>query len=383
MAQLNNENRVYFDNLDIFRFIAAMMVVISHSYEGWCGWNGFPGFMSNGNYKTLSYFGEFLERFILNLSFGVDVFFLISGFLITYLLLKEKEIYGKINIKKFYIRRILRIWPLYYFAIAFTPFLIQWLAPVYKQPDYLPNLLYFNNFHAITTQDWQYPFAHFWSLCVEEHFYVVWPLVIAFIPIKRLPVVFVSLIFGSIIYRVSVYFGDPNPYNLSIYLNTLSRVDVLVIGALLAYFHYKKPFNFEVHFAVRILVYLLLLACLFVDRIYASETMFLVIFKKYIYVMAAAFWMGNYMFNKNAFFNFKTKNVVHYFGKISYGIYVYHNMIIPVIFMKIMFNNQIYNMYFYFFMMIGLTLLLSWLSYELYEKWFLKLKNRFAVIKTR
>lgn len=383
MAQLNNENRVYFDNLDIFRFIAAMMVVISHSYEGWCGWNGFPGFMSNGNYKTLSYFGEFIERFILNLSFGVDVFFLISGFLITYLLLKEKEIYGKINIKKFYIRRILRIWPLYYFAIAFTPFLIQWLAPVYKQPDYLPNLLYFNNFHAITTQDWQYPFAHFWSLCVEEHFYVVWPLVIAFIPIKRLPVVFTSLIFGSIIYRITVYFGDPNPYNLSIYLNTLSRVDVLVIGALLAYFHYKKPFNFEVHFVVRILVYLLLLACLFVDRIYASETMFLVIFKKYIYVFGAAFWMGNYMFNKNAFFNFKTKNVVHYFGKISYGIYVYHNMIIPVIFMKIMFNNQIYNMYFYFFMMIGLTLLLSWLSYELYEKWFLKLKNRFAVIKTR
>jgi peptidoglycan/LPS O-acetylase OafA/YrhL len=383
MQEASKENRVYFDNLDIFRFIAAMMVVFSHTYEGWHDWSGYPGFMSNNNYKELSFIGNYIDRFILNLSFGVDVFFLISGFLITYLLLKEKEVYGKVNIKKFYIRRILRIWPLYYFAIALTPFLIQWLAPIFKQPDYISNLLYFNNFHAIKTEIWEYPFAHFWSLCVEEHFYVIWPLIIAFIPVKKLPTVFIMIIFISILYRATSYYFNPIAYNLDIYLNTLSRIDTLVLGSLFAYLHFTKPFKLEFHWVVRFIVYFLLISTLFIDRIYSSETMFLALFKKYIYLLAVSFWMGNYMFNPNAFFVFRRKNVIHYFGKISYGIYVYHNMIIPVIFMKIMFNNKIYNMYFYIFVMIGLTLTIAWLSYELYEKWFLKLKDKFSVIRTR
>jgi peptidoglycan/LPS O-acetylase OafA/YrhL len=105
--------------------------------------------------------------------------------------------------------------------------------------------------------------------------------------------------------------------------------------------------------------------------------------KKYYYLLMAAFILGNYMFNPSALFAFKKKNIIHYFGKISYGLYVYHNILIPIIIMKIMINNKLNNMYFLFAAMIIFTIVVSWISYELYEKWFLKLKERFSIIKTR
>ena len=101
-------------NLDLIRFVAALMIIFLHAYEAWVGWFGQVGLLSNGTFKTLSYSGTWIDQFIRNLGHGVDVFFLISGFLITYLLLEEKKAIGKISIWKFMVRRSLRIWPLYF-----------------------------------------------------------------------------------------------------------------------------------------------------------------------------------------------------------------------------------------------------------------------------
>ncbi|MFH0864685.1 MAG: acyltransferase [Bacteroidota bacterium] len=377
---MNNLNSsVYIKNLDLFRFIAAFMIVIHHSYLGWIGWWGYPGFMSSGTYSTLSGFGFYMNRFIENFGFGVDMFFMISGFLITYLLMKEKISFGKIDFKKFYIRRILRIWPLYYLAIAVAPFIVNWLGN--PQPDYIPNLLFYNNFHAIHTEQWTYPFAHFWSICIEEHFYVAWPLIIAFVPNKRLPATFGLLITLSIAFRAYTMLTDPEP-NWVLYLNTFSRMDALVLGAIFGYLHSIKPIRIHVHGSIRLLLYLIFLTLFATDVVVDCRNIYAVCFKNYIYLLIAGFAMLNYLFNPDAKLLVRKKNIFHYFGKISYGIYIYHNILLSIVIKKIMLTYDISNIYVFFGLMFSLSVIIPVISFELYEKWFLKLKSRFEIIRT-
>jgi peptidoglycan/LPS O-acetylase OafA/YrhL len=378
MEQKQNDT-IYFANLDILRFIAAFMVVIAHAYEGWCGWWGYPGFMSvDGDHKTLSSFGNYANTVIKNGGFGVDVFFLISGFLITYILLAEKDLTGKIDIKKFFIRRGFRIWPLYFLLIAVTPFIVSWLNK--PSPDYLSTALFYNNFHSMTTGNWEYPFAHFWSICVEEHFYLVWPFLVAFIPNRYLLNTFWTVLFISVFARFGFNLYGKGFYYM--YLHTLSRMDVLALGAIGAYMYFNKSLRFTMPKYVRIALYFLFIV------VYASEPynvydgMFLACFRKYFYVAVIAIGMSNFLLNPDAIISFKKKNVFHYLGKVSYGVYMYSNILIAIIIEKIIAPYNMVNMYLYFFLNIALTIIISIISYELFEKQFLKLKTRFEVVKT-
>lgn len=379
MEVKNNNQNIYFANLDLLRFIAAFMVVIAHAYEGWCGWWGFPGFMSqNEDHKTLTAFGGYLNNTIKNGGFGVDVFFLISGFLITYILLVEKNSTGKIDIKKFFIRRGFRIWPLYFLLVAIAPFIVSWLQK--PSPDYLSTALFYNNFHSMWTQAWEYPFAHFWSICVEEHFYLVWPFLVAFIPNKYLLNTFWTVLIISVFARFGFNYSGKGFYYL--YLHTLSRMDVLAIGAIGAYMYFNKTLRFTKPKYVRLLLYTLFVV------IYASEAYnmydgaFLACFRKYFYVGIVAIGMLNFLLNPDPLISFTKKNIFHYLGKISFGVYMYSNILIPIIIEKIIVQYNMVNMYFYFLLNIILTIIISVISYELFEKQFLKLKTRFEVVKT-
>src|ERR1700751_4992513 len=102
------------------------MVVIIHGFSAFRVWIGEPRILVSGlQAKEKNFLWDRMQCLFENLSFGVDIFFLISGFLITYLLLTEKEKFGTINVGKFYIRRALRIWPLYFFIILITPLLVK------------------------------------------------------------------------------------------------------------------------------------------------------------------------------------------------------------------------------------------------------------------
>lgn len=143
--------------LDGLRGIAVLLVIISHiSFWNRLGFdNNFTSIMMNGD-------------------FGVRLFFVLSGFLITFLLLNEKITKGSINLKTFWIRRFLRLMPVYYVAILFT-FIIE-LIGLIRIPNcsYYYALTYTYNF---VTPDCNWKgFSHFWSLAVEEHFYLLWPI---------------------------------------------------------------------------------------------------------------------------------------------------------------------------------------------------------------
>ncbi|MFW5768071.1 MAG: acyltransferase family protein, partial [Bacteroidota bacterium] len=280
MSAKKSSDRIYFPYLDVIRFVAAFMIIVYHGYEAWRSWFGEVGFLSAGTYTELTGFGKLVNRFLGNLELGVDIFFLLSGFLITYILLKEKEKHGKINIKNFIIRRTLRIWPLYFLLIAIAPFLVSWLNVA--EPNYLANALFVNNFHAIQTGKWTYPFAHFWSICIEEHFYLVWPFIIAFVPRRYLLKLFVSLILVSIAFRMYASINMEYPW-FAIYLHTLSRMDVLIIGSAGALFYARRPFTINLSRFYRYALMIILIAALALEPVVRWDTIFLAGFKKFFY----------------------------------------------------------------------------------------------------
>jgi peptidoglycan/LPS O-acetylase OafA/YrhL len=165
---------------------------------------------------------------------GVDLFFVLSGFLITGILVRTRENEGYFT--NFYARRVLRIWPLYSALLLFTFVLLPAIQPqlraaIFAQshpwqsfPFFLQNL--FLNGHAYDT------LRVTWSLAIEEQFYLVWPIVVWLAPRRMLKPLAVSGLLVSLALRWSVVYGLTPPVN--IYTNTLTRLDGLALGAFLA-----------------------------------------------------------------------------------------------------------------------------------------------------
>ena len=140
---MTNKKKIYFENLNGLRFLCFLSVFFYHSF-----YHDDPNLDGN---ETLN----FIERHIFNNgNLGVNFFFVLSGFLITYLLIEERKLLGKIDIKSFWIRRLLRIWPLYFACVAFgfvaIPFLKQLFGQTSNETASLLSFLTFtSNFDAI------------------------------------------------------------------------------------------------------------------------------------------------------------------------------------------------------------------------------------------
>lgn len=383
MTATGNHTRAgvpYFEKLDVVRFFSAILVVIYHAHQKWvANWHQLKIFTVNGDQQNLNAVGKAVHTGIMNGSFGVEVFFLISGFLITYLLLKEKAASGGVNIFKFYIRRTLRIWPLYYFIILISPLLINLVGQTYS-PNYMANIFFYNNFDTMVNHYWVFPLAHFWSLCIEEHFYLVWPLIIAFVPLRHLNKVFVFLICLSVFYRAYLFLYTNEPW-YPLFLSTFSRFDVLVIGAILGLAHSRNPIRLNFSVMTRLSVYAVFLFFYCIDNVVVWDSLFAACFKKYFYISVATFAVLNFLFNEKPLMEFLDNKVIRYFGKVSFGIYMYGLIVLEIITEVIMKPNGINNLYFYWMCVFLFSIGVPIISYELFEKQVLKLKKRFEVVR--
>jgi peptidoglycan/LPS O-acetylase OafA/YrhL len=167
-----------------------------------------------------------LRAFVENLGSGVDLFFALSGFLITGILLDSMR--RPHFFTRFYWRRGLRIWPLYY-TFLFTIFLVHRRA--FSGLGVMPFALYYRNFLGPDRASDIY-IGQFWSLCVEEQFYLVWPLVIYIVPrFLRMPLI-VFLIFFALCLRI--YFSRHGLDTYVIYRLPFCHMDVLLAGAAIA-----------------------------------------------------------------------------------------------------------------------------------------------------
>jgi peptidoglycan/LPS O-acetylase OafA/YrhL len=217
--------RFYFPELDGLRFVAFMMVYVYHM----------PYVMLPRLIGT-----QAAGALRLNGGYGVQLFFILSGYLIAALLLREEAAYGRIALRAFWARRILRIWPLYYLIIAIGFGLIPALEGKLATPAYremlrihlVPFVGFMGNWSLMLLAplpDW---LSILWSVCVEEQFYLVVPLLIALVaPRYRRPLV-VVLIAASI----GVRWIAANRYGAQfiVTFNTFAQFDTLLSGVLLA-----------------------------------------------------------------------------------------------------------------------------------------------------
>ncbi len=220
--------RFYFPELDGMRFIAFMLVYFFHKGVPWpvltqvVGVNVANALMGNGGY-------------------GVQLFFILSGYLITTLLLREEARYGRIALRAFWIRRILRIWPLYYLIVVIgffvLPFLDRNFALVYYLPTLkihlVPFVLFLGNWSmALIMPVPSDVLSVLWSVCVEEQFYLIVPLLIALVVTRYRRVLVGLLMIGSIAVRWQC--ASRSDSQLLIVFNTFAQFDTLLSGVMLA-----------------------------------------------------------------------------------------------------------------------------------------------------
>lgn len=354
---------IHFKGINALRFFSAFSILLYHS--------------STYLHRT---FPAPLKMFAHNLTLGVDFFFLISGFLISYLLLVEKKNTSTISFIGFYARRILRIFPLYFLVVGIA---YLWYHESRPEIDFSKYLYFWGNFWMAETGKWTVgPLNVLWSICIEEHFYVFIPLFVWLIPLKKCHYLFWTILFISILFRT--YISLTVKWNwMTMYTHTLSRCDLIAIGGLLAFYYQQKrriP-TIGTKALVSAIVLLFFMMCI-VDASNYSPTL-VAAFNKYLFVFPMLLIFMGVVLNdspSNRLVRLNEQKSINYLGKISYGIYMFHS---PIIDYSLQFNYL--NKHFLVkIIVISLsTFLVAALSYEYFEKPILKLKKRFVIIKSR
>jgi peptidoglycan/LPS O-acetylase OafA/YrhL len=356
-------NKIYFPGLNGLRAVSAIAVVISHITLNLQQFNLNPkilGTLKDGNPAGLM-LGEY----------GVTIFFVLSGFLITFLLQKEKDRYN-INIKKFYLRRIFRIWPLYYLYL-----IIAVIVTVVLNIDLKINSLFFYIFFAPNIPsiigNRSFLVAHLWSLGAEEQFYLFWPWLNK--KIKSLVNLIIALIFILIILKISLHFIYPNTL-LEAVIN-ITKFHCMMLGGLGALL-YKGNNKFFLKVSNNKLTQIICWIIIFLAAINKFH-LASVIDNELISVVALFLIIGQIKI-KNRVLNLELP-VFYFLGKISYGIYIIHPLLI-LLFSKLLAKVQL-NLpakYILVYLSIfGTTVLFSWISYISFERFFFKLKDKYAV----
>jgi len=384
MAELEGTKKfIYFPGLNGLRFIAAFLVILQHIEH----------------YKSSLGFDKFIcDSFIFQLGdLSVTFFFVLSGYLITFLLLTEKIEYGTISIKNFYIKRILRIWPPYYLTVIIGLFVLPKIA-VFDNVAYaelynnfgikvLLFMLFFPN--IVLVKYGVIPFvAPTWSVGVEEQFYLIWPWFLKYFK-KYLFILILVVIAGSLLIKI--------PYYLSLHttnVNTIKWLDFIKsffiyfrigamaiggIGAYLVVFKKDAILNFIYRIDFQIFINLSLLFCLYkglIVRFLHPE----------LYSIMFCIIILNVSTNPKSLYKLENK-VLNFLGKISFGLYLYHA---PLVFLSIrLFAPFLFQEFNYFWgnillysISLALSILVSYLSYQLMEKRFLNLKEKFQKIRS-
>ena len=381
---MKNTPKLYFPGLNGLRFIAFFMVFFSHEEH-------FVELLG-GNYVD----AYFIRKMGAS---GVNLFFVISGYLITQLLLIEKANYKAIDIKGFYVRRILRIWPLYYWIMVLTFFIIPCLVTdqmfvVHGIPAIRDIILFvfFLPFVHLGLYPLSYMAAVLWSIGVEEIYYLFWPWIIKFtknINLNKLILILVGFLSVKAIVTYLPY--KVNHYQIP--LKHLSdafsflRVENMIIGSIMAYIVLYQP----------------RLKAILMNKIILVISCFLLLY--FLFTGFQPFYFGlnpiiEYMIdpvifgtvcgivvvnvtNNITLGNLLEGRLMYSLGQISYGLYVYHcialflvkRLLIDTLRMD---GHGVAVHLIFLIGSFGLTVLMSHLSYYYFEAKFLLLKKRFT-----
>jgi peptidoglycan/LPS O-acetylase OafA/YrhL len=385
----NPTERFYRPELDVLRFFAFFVVFSDHAVGFGLRFVLGPVAMAGG--------------------FGVDLFFALSAYLLTRLMLREQGATGLVDVRAFYIRRILRIWPLYFFFI-WIMFCVWRVVLIHSDPlirssmgdqngrYFLALIFLAGNIVIAMGASPSIAIGHLWSVCVEEQFYLFWPWVVRSGSRRRIICAAVGMLIVAVSARaIAAQLGFRG---LPVWVFTLTRLDPIAGGVLLA----VAPDDWCAGLGrpARVMLVLLGLACWWFAAGWcelpplSSQRSGLQMGLGYpaaalgsVAFLAAALGAGN---PNSKFF---LKRWLVYLGKISYGLYVYHVFIIMTC------RDLIYHLITGWAAHFGrpFPLLLAWLmlplgsffltvivaavSYRWLEAPFLRLKGRFTIIASR
>jgi peptidoglycan/LPS O-acetylase OafA/YrhL len=336
---------------------------------------------------------------------GVQLFFVLSGFLITGILLDMKtSLPVREYFTKFYGRRFLRIFPLYYFYLAAMAVVAYWFMSVDFRPKYMQ--IFFDQvwyavfyvYDLFYRAPWFQPsqfLDHFWSLSVEEQFYLLWPPLLLFFDQKSLKRLFVLFIIMGVVFRLAMYWVYSSgsslwvfrePFGMVLYSWPFSHLDAFALGAYISRYKVWRAREQFVLFAF------LVPALGYTTTYFATGNIGLISALGYDLPLSFGYqfiWAPtvlNYFFAlliycvayQRILTQFLDLSWLRYIGKISYGMYVYH---FPVLWLIANLLEERMQERIIYWAYVGIsffaTVLLASLSFYLLEKPLLNLKDRF------
>lgn len=349
--------KIHFKNFDAIRAIAALLVLVSHLE------------FQKKDFSIPPF--KIINLFPLG-GISVTFFFVLSGFLICYLLIVELKKNNVINVKHFYMRRILKIWPLYFLLLLFSFFIYKdripynvWTYCIFFMPHVpfiegnLPGLL-----------------DPIWSIGIEEQFYLFFPLIFFLNDLKKIFIVLAILLTSLVGFKLFLVISNSSFLKDYLYL---ARFDCMLTGALFAfsYYYYQlnnkffhSLFSFIYSIPVQIICYISLLLYLGIILTAGAPIVHQVI------ALLFAIILVNLGTNKQSIFNIENK-LLNQIGIISFGLYLIHKFINELILQYIHIPNLwLVNIAIYAGSAL-LAIVIAHLLYYNYEIKFIKLKKKF------
>jgi peptidoglycan/LPS O-acetylase OafA/YrhL len=363
----------YHPELDVLRFLAFLAVFFHHAlprdvalYTN----NGFPAAVAAW-LVTAKEAG----------AYGVDLFFVLSAYLITELLLREHASHGSFSISSFYVRRALRIWPLYFTFLAITVLVVPGILP-----DDRFGTLYIVSF-VLFVGNWVcaangLPFSvasPLWSISIEEQFYLFWPPLLRLAGVNRARQLAIGLLLVALSTRILLAVLDVT--HPAVWCNTIARLDSIALGAILAVsLKGRAP---QMKTGVRFLLGGVGLVILLLVAKYLGQDGPTSVITYLATASASVMLLVAVLRNDAQFLLVRPFSWLVYLGRISYGLYVFHllglalvaKLIITGVGIPLGFEIRV-------LLSFGLTVLLAAVSYRWLEQPFLRMKKRFSAVRT-
>jgi peptidoglycan/LPS O-acetylase OafA/YrhL len=362
------KQKVFFPNLDGLRFFCFLSVFFYHSF-----YTEYSYIKSAPVYKFVKF------HLLANANLGVNFFFVLSGFLITFLLLQEKKNSHRIRIGNFYKKRVLRIWPMYFFCVFFGFVIFPLLKKLAGQvPNETANpwhfIFFISNFDGPPDSS---VLGVLWSVAIEEQFYLVWPLFIMLCPLKHLPKVFTLIILGTFVFRA---FHDNYLIHESHTLSCIGDMTVGACGAYLVVMGHAKEFMSRLSRTSIVVIYLLFIFIYFFRSPFLVFDLYIRIFERAIIAFVILAIILEQCYATKSFYKMSSFRSISKLGVITYGLYCLHFigiLIVLTISRKLHSNTATWEV------MIGetlfailITILIGKISFRYYESPFLRFKNR-------
>jgi peptidoglycan/LPS O-acetylase OafA/YrhL len=367
--------KLYFENLDGLRFFCFLSVFFFHSF-----------ITDNIKIQQSGVYFFFKTSLFGNGFLGVNFFFVLSGFLITYLLIQEKKTNNFIQVGNFWMRRILRIWPLYFaclfFGFVIFPFVKKLTGGIpAESASPLYYISFLSNFDYIKKgQPDAMGLGVLWSVAVEEQFYLIWPIILSVFPVKKFWIPLLTILICSLVFRAM------NDVPILHEMHTISCIGDMAIGGLGAWLIIEKnAFRTRIYYLPKlaiILVYaVFLLIFLFRGKLLLS-TYYLRIFERSFTASVILFIILEQCYAKNSFYKMGNFKLATRLGVVTYGLYCLHFIVISGIMglaRWMGWNNEVWEVIILetsvsLFVSVNISLL----SYRYFERPFLQLKEKFS-----